>query len=154
MAFPPGFDFVISGQNEEMETSLNSLYFALLLAIFLVYIVMASQFESLVHPFVIMFTVPLALIGVLLTLYVMQVALSIVVFIGLIMLAGIVVNNAIVLVDYINTLRRSGMAKMDAIVRAGGATASHSDDDFYHRSRIITNGTGGEMEPRFARPWR
>ena len=119
MAFPPGFDFVISGQNEEMETSLNSLYFALLLAIFLVYIVMASQFESLVHPFVIMFTVPLALIGVLLTLYVMQVALSIVVFIGLIMLAGIVVNNAIVLVDYINTLRRSGMAKMDAIVRAG-----------------------------------
>ena len=102
-----------------METSLNSLYFALLLAIFPAYIVMASQFESLVHPFVIMFTVPLALIGVLLTLYVMQVALSIVVFIGLIMLAGIVVNNAIVLVDYINTLRRSGMAKMDAIVRAG-----------------------------------
>ena len=119
MEFPTGFDFIISGQNEEMETSLNSLYFALGLAIFLVYVVMASQFESLVHPFVIMFTVPLALIGVLVVLHVMQVALSIVVFIGLIMLAGIVVNNAIVLVDYINTLRRSEMAKVDAIVRAG-----------------------------------
>lgn len=119
MDFPTGFDFLISGQNREMETSLNSLYFALALAIFLVYIVMASQFESLVHPFVIMFTVPLALIGVLIALYVLQVALSIVVFIGLIMLAGIVVNNAIVLVDYINTLRRSGMEKMEAIVRAG-----------------------------------
>lgn len=119
MDFPPGFDFLISGQNKEMETSLNSLYFALGLAMFLVYIVMASQFESLVHPFVIMFTVPLALIGVILMLYFLQVPLSIVVFIGLIMLAGIVVNNAIVLVDYINTLRRSGVEKMQAIVQAG-----------------------------------
>ena len=64
---------------------------------------MASQFESLVHPFVIMFTVPLALIGVVVALYWAQVPISVVVFIGLIMLAGIVVNNAIVLVDYINT---------------------------------------------------
>jgi multidrug efflux pump subunit AcrB len=119
MDFPPGFDFLISGQNKEMETSLNSLYFALGLAMFLVYIVMASQFESLVHPFVIMFTVPLALIGVILVLYSLQIPLSIVVFIGLIMLAGIVVNNAIVLVDYINTLRRSGIEKMQAIVQAG-----------------------------------
>ena len=111
MDFPMGFDFLISGQNEEMETSLQSLYFALVLAIFLVYVVMASQFESLVHPFVIMFTVPLALIGVVVALYLAQVALSVVVFIGLIMLAGIVVNNAIVLIDYINTLRRTGMQK-------------------------------------------
>ena len=119
MDFPTGFDFLISGQNEEMETSMQSLYFALGLAIFLVYVVMASQFESLVHPFVIMFTVPLALIGVVLALYVAQVPLSVVVFIGLIMLAGIVVNNAIVLVDYINTLRRTGMEKTEAIVQAG-----------------------------------
>ncbi len=119
MDFPTGVDFLISGQNKEMETSLNSLYFALGLAIFLVYIVMASQFESLVHPFVIMFTVPLALIGVVVVLYLAQIPLSIVVFIGLIMLAGIVVNNAIVLVDYINTLRRSGMDKMQAIIQAG-----------------------------------
>ena len=119
MDFPVGFDFMISGQNEEMETSLQSLYFALVLAIFLVYVVMASQFESLVHPFVIMFTVPLALIGVVVALYLAQVALSVVVFIGLIMLAGIVVNNAIVLIDYINTLRRTGMEKTEAIIQAG-----------------------------------
>jgi len=119
MDFPTGFDFLISGQNEEMQTSLQSLYFALVLAIFLVYVVMASQFESLVHPFIIMFTVPLALIGVIGALYLAQVALSVVVFIGLIMLAGIVVNNAIVLVDYINTLRRTGMEKTQAIIQAG-----------------------------------
>jgi multidrug efflux pump subunit AcrB len=119
MDFPNGFDFLISGQNEEMETSMQSLYFALGLAIFLVYVVMASQFESLVHPFVIMFTVPLALIGVVVALYWAQVPISVVVFIGLIMLAGIVVNNAIVLVDYINTLRRNGMKKTQAIIQAG-----------------------------------
>ena len=119
MDFPLGFDFVISGQNEEMETSLQSLYFALVLAIFLVYVVMASQFESLVHPFIIMFTVPLALIGVVVALYLAQVSLSVVVFIGLIMLAGIVVNNAIVLIDYINTLRRTGLEKTEAIIQAG-----------------------------------
>ena len=117
--FPVGFDFMISGQNEEMETSLQSLYFALMLAIFLVYVVMASQFESLVHPIIIMFTVPLALIGVVVALYLAQVSLSVVVFIGLIMLAGIVVNNAIVLIDYINTLRRTGMEKTEAIIQAG-----------------------------------
>ena len=116
--YPPGFGYLIGGQRREMATSLRSLSFALALAIFLVYIVMASKFESLVHPFVIMFTVPLALIGVGVALYVAGVALSIVVFIGLIMLAGIVVNNAIVLVDYINTLRRSGMDKTEAIVQA------------------------------------
>lgn len=119
MDFPTGFDFLISGQNKEMETSLQNLYWALVLAIFLVYVVMASQFESLVHPFVIMFTVPLALIGVVVALYLAQVPLSVVVFIGLIMLAGIVVNNAIVLVDYINTLRRTGMEKTEAIIQAG-----------------------------------
>jgi multidrug efflux pump subunit AcrB len=119
MDFPPGFSYMISGQNREMETSLQSLVFALGLAIFLVYIVMASQFESLIHPFIIMFTVPLALIGVIIALYIGQVPISIVVFIGLIMLAGIVVNNAIVLVDYINTLRREGVVKVEAIVRAG-----------------------------------
>jgi multidrug efflux pump subunit AcrB len=119
LSFPAGFTFLISGQNEEMERSLESMVFALALAIFLVYIVMASQFESLIHPFVIMFTVPLAAIGAILALYVARTPLSIVVFIGFIMLAGIVVNNAIVLVDYINTLRREGVAATEAIVRAG-----------------------------------
>ncbi len=119
MEFPLGFSYLISGQNREMETSLESLLFALALAIFLVYIVMASQFESLIHPFVIMFTVPLALVGVVAVLFLANVALSIVVFLGLIMLAGIVVNNAIVLVDYINTLKQSGLEHREAIVQAG-----------------------------------
>lgn len=121
MTFPNGFNFLISGQNEEMKTSLESLYYALLLAVFLVYVVMASQFESLVQPLVIMFTVPFALIGVIIALYWAKLSLSIVVFIGIIMLAGIVVNNAIVLVDYINKLRHDGLSKIDAIVGAGSA---------------------------------
>jgi HAE1 family hydrophobic/amphiphilic exporter-1 len=116
---PDDFTFDITGQNKEMETSLNSLMMALALAIFLVYIVMASQFESLLHPFIIIFTIPLALIGVLVFLYLFNIAASIVVFLGGIMLAGIVVNNAIVLVDYINHLRARGMEKIEAIVTAG-----------------------------------
>jgi multidrug efflux pump subunit AcrB len=119
MDIPSDVTFAIGGQNKEMETSLESLTFALALAIFLVYIVMASQFESFIHPLVIMFTIPLALIGVVLVLFVTGVPLSVVVFLGMIMLAGIVVNNAIVLVDYINQLRREGMEKVDAIVEAG-----------------------------------
>lgn len=119
MDIPQDVSLVIGGQNQEMETSLNSLTFALALAIFLVYIVMASQFESFIHPFVIMFTIPLALIGVIVVLFVTGVPLSVVVFLGMIMLAGIVVNNAIVLVDYINHLRRTGLSKIDAIAQAG-----------------------------------
>jgi len=119
LSWPRGFSYTLSGQNKEMETSMDSLIFALILAVFLVYVVMASQFESLIHPFVIMFTIPLALIGVVFILWLLSVPLSVVVFLGLIMLAGIVVNNAIVLVDYINRLRANGMNKIDAIVTAG-----------------------------------
>ena len=117
--WPYGFSYALSGQKEEMNTSINSLILALSLALFLVYVVMASQFESLIHPFVIMFTIPLALIGVVGVLWLLSVPLSVVVFLGLIMLAGIVVNNAIVLVDYINHLRANGMEKIEAIVTAG-----------------------------------
>ena len=116
---PNDFSFEIAGQNKEMETSLNSLMLALGLAIFLVYIVMASQFESLIHPFIIIFTIPLAMIGVFIFLYILGIPLSIVVFLGMIMLAGIVVNNAIVLVDYINHLRAGGMDKIQAIIQGG-----------------------------------
>ena len=115
---PDNINLVISGQNREMEQSLNSLTFALLLAIFLVYIVMASQFESLLHPFVILFTIPLAGIGVIIVLYALNIPLSIVVYLGMIMLAGIVVNNAIVLVDYINQLRRRGLHLKSAVMQA------------------------------------
>lgn len=115
---PLGFEYEVTGQAAEMKRSSDSLMFALGLAIFLVYLVMASQFESLLHPFIILFTVPLAIIGVVLALYLGGWSLNILVFIGLIMLAGIVVNNAIVLVDYINNLRRSGRDKVGAVKAA------------------------------------
>jgi len=118
LELPLGFEYNVTGQAAEMKRSGDSLMFALGLAIFLVYLVMASQFESLLHPFIILFTVPLAIIGVMLALYLGGWTLNILVFIGLIMLAGIVVNNAIVLVDYINNLRRSGREKAHAVKAA------------------------------------
>ena len=116
---PRDFEFIVAGQNKEMETSLRSLKLALLLAMFLVYIVMAAQFESFLHPFVIMFTIPLALVGVILSLFVLGVSISVMVFLGVIILAGVVVNNAIVLIDYANLLRSRGMSKVEALVQAG-----------------------------------
>ncbi|HMS18042.1 MAG TPA: efflux RND transporter permease subunit, partial [Planctomycetota bacterium] len=109
----------LGGQQEESERSLRSLLFAGLIAIFLVYIVMASQFESLVHPLIILCTIPLALVGVLWALQALSIKISIVVLLGAILLAGIVVNNAIVLVDAINQLRREGKDRDDAIRLAG-----------------------------------
>jgi HAE1 family hydrophobic/amphiphilic exporter-1 len=115
---PYGLTMRVTGQSEEMNASFRSLLFALGLAIFLVYLVMASQFESLVHPFVILFSIPLAAIGVAIALWLTDTRLSVIVFIGLIMLAGIVVNNAIVLVDLINQLRERGMERFAAIKEA------------------------------------
>jgi HAE1 family hydrophobic/amphiphilic exporter-1 len=106
----------VTGQSEEMENSFTSLKFALALAIFLVYLVMASQFESLLHPLLILFTVPLACAGSVYGLYLTSTNVSVVVFIGLIMLAGIVVNNAIVLIDRINQMRAEGLDKAAAIM--------------------------------------
>ena len=80
---------------------------------------MASQFESLLHPFIILFTIPLALIGAIVALYITNTTISVVVFIGLILLAGIVVNNAIVLIDLINQIRQKGVDKLEAIMEGG-----------------------------------
>ena len=110
-----GLDVNIGGQNEELQDSVRSLVFALVLAIIMVYIVMASQFESLLHPFVIMFTIPLAAVGAILALKLSGNGLSVVVFIGLILLAGIVVKNAIMLIDRVNQLREEGVPKLQAI---------------------------------------
>ncbi len=112
-----GVDVAIGGQSEELDASVRSLVFALSLAVFLVYLVMASQFESLLHPFVIMFTVPLAMVGAVLALLVTGTPLSVVVFIGLILLVGIVVKNAIVLIDKVNQLRGEGVPKREALYR-------------------------------------
>jgi HAE1 family hydrophobic/amphiphilic exporter-1 len=118
---PAGVSAIVSGQSEEMQDSFESMQFALALAVFLVYLVMASQFESLIHPFVILFTIPLALVGAVLALYITGTTINIVAFIGVIMLAGIVVNNAIVLVDLINQLRTQGKERIEAILEAGTA---------------------------------
>ena len=118
---PDGITAIVSGQSEEMQASFESMKFALILAIFLVYLVMASQFESLIHPFVILFTIPLALVGAVLALFITGTTINIVALIGVIMLAGIVVNNAIVLVDLINQLRAQGSERHAAIMEAGAA---------------------------------
>ncbi len=109
----------VSGQSEEAERSTRELLFALALALVLVYIVMASQFESLLDPLIIMVSSIFAGVGAVFALLWLGIAASVVVFIGGIMLAGIVVNNAIVLIDRIERLRRRGMDKHEAIVTAG-----------------------------------
>ncbi|SKC83191.1 efflux RND transporter permease subunit [Maledivibacter halophilus] len=116
---PEGYYYDISGQNEDMQEAFADLFKALLLAIVLVYMIIASQFESLIHPFTIMFSVPLAVSGGMFGLFITSRPLSVPGFIGVIMLAGIVVNNAIVLVDYINTRRSNGEDRKDAIINAG-----------------------------------
>jgi HAE1 family hydrophobic/amphiphilic exporter-1 len=117
-AHPLGTDtgMHIGGQGEELSDSVKSLLFAFGLAIFLVYLVMASQFESLLHPFVILFTIPLALVGAVLALFLTRSSVSVVVFIGLILLVGLVVKNAIILIDKVNQLREQGVPKRETLV--------------------------------------
>jgi HAE1 family hydrophobic/amphiphilic exporter-1 len=116
--FPPDMVSYVGGQSEERVVAFESMQFAILLAVFLVYLVMAAQFESLVQPFIIMFSIPFALIGVAAALYLTQMVLSVVVLIGVVILAGIVVNNSIVLIDFTNQLRKQGMDKFEAIQEA------------------------------------
>jgi multidrug efflux pump subunit AcrB len=118
---PRGTEARIGGQKEELERSQSSLTLALLLAIFLVYVVMASQFESIVQPLVILVSVPLATIGVVFALDATDTDLSVIVFLGAIVLAGIVVNNAIILIDQINQLREEGMPLREAIVEGSSS---------------------------------
>jgi len=120
VAIPEGVQIEYGGANKEMMDSFADLGLALILAIILVYMIMAAQYESLLYPFVIMFSVPPMFIGVIFSLLITGRTLNVASFIGIIMLAGIVVNNAIVLVDYINTLReRDGLSRKEAILKAG-----------------------------------
>ncbi len=121
MVTPPEVSVALGGQKREMDAGTRNLQQALLLAIFLVYVVMATQFESLIQPFVILFSVPLAAVGVVLALDLLSIPVSVVVLIGAILLAGIVVNNAIVLVDRINQGRAKGMDCIAAATEAGRA---------------------------------
>jgi HAE1 family hydrophobic/amphiphilic exporter-1 len=111
-----GIKMHIGGQGEELNESITSLLFAMGLAIFLVYLVMASQFESLLHPFVILFTIPLALVGAIAALLLTNSTISVVVFIGLILLVGLVTKNAIILIDKVNQAREAGMPKREALI--------------------------------------
>jgi HAE1 family hydrophobic/amphiphilic exporter-1 len=116
---PSGISAELAGQQAEMQVSFNSLRFALILAVFLVYLVMAATFESFIHPLIVLFTIPLAIVGVVLGLLVTNTDISVMVLIGVILLIGVVVNNAIVLIDCVNRLRRAGVDKVEAVVRAG-----------------------------------
>ena len=116
---PAGYTYEMGGENKEMVEAFQELALVLILAIILVYMVLAAQFESLINPLIIMISVPLGLSGGILALVITGTALSVPAYIGLIMLAGIVVNNAIVLIDYILTLRSSGEKRDDAILKAG-----------------------------------
>lgn len=115
---PSDFAVYVGGQSEERAVAFDSMQFAILLAVFLVYLVMASQFESLVQPFVIMFAIPFALIGASVVLFAFNQVVNVVVLIGAIVLAGIVVNNSIVLLDYTNQLRRQGLDRFRAVREA------------------------------------
>lgn len=118
-ALPDEYSISFKGQFEDMQESFGQLALGLLLAILLVYMVMAAQFESLSYPFIIMFTFPLAIIGVIWILILTGKTISLVTFVGLIILSGIAVNNGIVLIDYVNQLRKNGMAIKAALVEAG-----------------------------------
>jgi len=116
---PPGLELSYSGSYQQMQESFRSLFFVLILAIALVYMVLASQFESLLHPLIIMFSVPFCIIGLVAALVVTGTTFSIMSFIGAILLVGIVVNNAIVLIDYMNRLQARGLSVREAIIRGG-----------------------------------
>ena len=116
---PPEYGFDLTGEEKLRQDSFRNLRFALILAVVLVYMVMAAQFESLLHPFVILLTIPLAGVGAVALLLALGMPLNVMSFIGVILLAGIAVNDSIVLVDRINRNRRSGQELEEAIVNAG-----------------------------------
>ncbi len=121
LELPADYRVEIAGDMMEMQEAFSGLITALILAVVLVYMVMAAQFESLLYPLIVMFTMPLAVIGVLFALFFAGQNFNVPSVMGIIVLAGIVVNNAIVLVDYINQLRTRGRDVHEAIIEAGGA---------------------------------
>ncbi len=118
-AYGMGYRVEIAGESEEIVSAISDLGLALVVAILLVYMVMAIQFQSLVYPFIILMTIPLAFTGGMIGLFVTGGYLSLVSMMGLIILVGVVVNNGIVLIDYINKLREDGMGVIEAIIEAG-----------------------------------
>ncbi|NQU85069.1 MAG: efflux RND transporter permease subunit [Mariniphaga sp.] len=115
----PDYSIKVTGQEEKRQESMSSLGFALMLSIVLVYMVLASQFESLIHPFTILLTIPLAVVGSILIFFILGNTINIMAIIGIIMLVGIAVNDSIILVDRINQLIREGIERRTAIIQAG-----------------------------------
>ena len=116
---PANYLITVTGEEEMRQESMNSLMFALALSVILVYMVLASQFESLLHPFTILLTIPLAVVGAILLFFLTGTTINMMGVIGIVMLVGIAVNNSIILVDRINQLKQSGMELTDAIVESG-----------------------------------
>lgn len=116
---PRGYTVEMEGENQTIEEAMGQLLLMLVLAVVFMYLIMTAQFQSLLSPFIVMFTIPLAFTGGLLALYLTGSELSVIAMIGFVMLAGIIVNNGIVLVDYINQLRAEGAEKKEAIIQAG-----------------------------------
>lgn len=116
---PDGYEISMTGEDETIRDAMNQLYLMLILAVVFIYLIMVAQFQSFLSPFIIMFTIPLAFTGGFFALFVTDNEVGVVSMIGFVMLAGVIVNNGIVLVDYINQLRREGMDKKEAIVTAG-----------------------------------
>lgn len=116
---PNNYSITVTGEEEKRQESMNSLLFALALSVILVYMVLASQFESLLHPFTILLTIPLAVVGAILLFFLTGTTINMMGVIGIVMLVGIAVNNSIILVDRINQLIQAGMPLDDAIVEAG-----------------------------------
>jgi HAE1 family hydrophobic/amphiphilic exporter-1 len=117
--YPQGYKVEVVGEEQKRQEAMSNLGFALVLSIILVYMVMASQFESLVHPFTILLTIPLAGVGAVWAFFLLGKSLNIMAYIGIIMLAGIAVNDSIILVDAINQFKARGASLRDAIIRAG-----------------------------------
>lgn len=116
---PSGYSYTMSGENETITDAMEQVYLMLILALIFMYLIMVAQFQSLLSPFIIMFTIPLAFTGGFIGLFVSGSEVSVIALIGFVMLSGIIVNNGIVLVDYINQLRVGGMEKKEAIITAG-----------------------------------
>jgi HAE1 family hydrophobic/amphiphilic exporter-1 len=117
--FPPDYRAQITGEEQKRQDALRNLSFALILSVILVYMVLASQFESLIHPFTILLTIPLAGVGAVFLFFILGRSLNVMALIGLIMLVGIAVNDAIILIDAIKQLRKEGLDRRSAILEAG-----------------------------------
>ena len=116
---PEGYTISLSGENETIQNTMRDLVFMVCLAVVMIYLIMVAQFQSLLSPFIVMFTLPLAFTGGLLALWIFGFELSVISMLGFLVLAGVIVNNGIVFVDCVNRLRLAGMDRREALIETG-----------------------------------